>query len=142
VEHQPDLSSPESEPSLAHLRYPRGWQEILEAPDAVDYQMWMDELITLTSAQLAELREPPGWAASAEATRHRWQRAIEQIAEVAIDPDDKVEMTEAEIVETALITLQANIEGIGWDEEGLAFTIPNLVTGEEAIIDLRELPYT
>ncbi len=29
---------------------------------------------------------------------------------------------------------------MGWDGEGLAFTVPNMFTGEEAAIDLREMP--
>lgn len=61
------------------------------------------------------------------------------MADVAIDPEDMQEMTPAEIVETALITLQTNIETMGWDTEGLVFTVPNMFTGEEATIDVREL---
>ena len=40
----------------------------------------------------------------------------------------------------ALVTFKTNLDSLGWDEEGLAFTVPNVFTGEEARIDLRELP--
>ncbi len=68
----------------------------------------------------------------------RWQQAIELVADATIDPED--DLSEAERIETALLTFQANVESIGWDDEGLAFTVPNLFTGEEASIDLHELP--
>ncbi len=125
----------------SRLRYPEGWQEVLEAPDAVDYQFWLGELMGITLRRCHELGNVPDWAQDAgDALRTRWQRAIEQVADIAIDPEDLATMTQAEIVETALVTFKTNLDSLGWDEEGLAFTIPNMFTGEEARIDLRELP--
>ena len=34
------------------LRYPEGWKEILEAPDATDYQMWLEELVKLSTEKI------------------------------------------------------------------------------------------
>jgi hypothetical protein len=138
MEQLPEPRPPESSPSL---RYPEGWHEILEAPDAADYQMWLGQLMGLTYRICQERGEVPLWAEDAgDEMLNRWQHAIELVADAAIDPEDMSGMSQAEIVETALLTLQANLESMGWDEEGLAFTVPNLFSGEEASIDLRDLP--
>jgi hypothetical protein len=131
---------PQSPESARPLRYPEGWREILEAPDATDYQTWMDGLADMTQQACGGLTEVPDWTEDTEEVRYRWQRAIELVADAAIDPEDLPDLSEAEVIETALLTLQANIEGMGWDEEGLVFTVPNMFTGEEATIDLREPP--
>ncbi len=133
-------SFPQSPESRRTLRYPEGWREILEAPDASDYQAWMQGLSDMTQQACRGLVETPGWAEDTDEVRYRWQRAIELVADAAIDPEDLPNLSESEVVETALLTLQANIEGIGWDEEGLVFTVPNMFTEGEARIDLREPP--
>ncbi|HJQ08974.1 MAG TPA: hypothetical protein VJ836_05840 [Candidatus Saccharimonadales bacterium] len=138
MERIPEPQSPETGPQL---RYPEGWREILEAPDAADYQLWIGQLIGTTYRAFHSRGEVPAWAEDLEGEMlHRWQQAIELVADAAIDPEDIGSMSQAEVVETALLTLQANLDGIGWDEEGLAFTVPNMFTGEEATIDLRNLP--
>lgn len=134
-ENEPRSHSPELDPQL---RFAKGWQEILEASDAVDYQMWLSDLTDLSLGRMSE--EGSTQTQSKEAVLALWLRALEQVADVVIDPEEMGEMSQAEIIETALITLQANLESIGWDEEGLVFTVPNMFTGEEATIDLRELP--
>jgi hypothetical protein len=138
MEQLPQPPSPESGPQL--LRYPEGWREIMEAPDALDYQTWMRDLTDLTQQRLREIGATD--AEDERAIITLWQQAIELVADAAIDPEDLGGMSQAEIVETGLLTLQANLEGIGWDEEGLAFTVPNMFTGEEASVDLRQLPGT
>lgn len=115
------------------LRFDDGWKEILEAPDAVDYQQWLEDLADLTLERLSEAEITKSAVAKA------WQVAIEQVADVVIDPEDLLEMTQSDILETALITLKLNLESIGWDEDGIIFTVPNMFTGEEATIDLRNL---
>ncbi len=132
------LSHPQPPESFPELRYPEGWQEIFEAPDATDYQMWIRGLTTGTQERL--LGSEIEWANSTESITTQWQRAIELVADIVIDPEEIPEMSQAEIIETALITMQANVEGIGWNDEYLAFTVPNMFSGEEATIDLRELP--
>jgi hypothetical protein len=93
----------------------------------------------LTALTQQRLRETDASESEDESiTLQRWQRAVELVADATIDPEDLSTMTQAEIVETALLTLQANLESMGWDEEGLAFTVPNIFTGEEASIDLRQ----
>ena len=132
------MKSHESEPSLesqySHLRFEEGWQEILEAPDALDYQTWISDLVDFSSQQINK-----EFICSKEVVLTAWLKALELVADVAIDPEEASEMSEAEMVETALITLQTNIASIGWDHEGLAFTVPNMFTGEEATIDIRDL---
>jgi len=49
--------------------------------------------------------------------RLRWQRAVEQVADVVIDPEELPDMNQADIVKTALITLKANIEKWGGMEK-------------------------
>jgi hypothetical protein len=124
-------SLPDSE-----LLYTSGWKEILEAPDAADYQLMLAGLTEMT--QRAMLDTGVDHASGQRAVLVAWQKAIELIAGIAVDPDD--ELTEAEMVETALRTLEMNLTagGMGWDEEGLVFTIASLITGEEATIDLRD----
>jgi hypothetical protein len=62
------------------------------------------------------------------------------VADAAIDPETLEDLNEVEIVETALLTFQATIRARGWDEEGLVFIVPNILTEEEALVDLRDLP--
>lgn len=132
--------TPKEETKQEQLHYVEGWQEILEAPDAVDYQRWLDDLMDITLRRYQALGETPEWAQdTGNALRLRWQQAIEQVADIAIDPKESPDMSQADIVETALITLKENIDSIGWHEEGLAFTVPNMFTGETATIDLREM---
>jgi hypothetical protein len=102
--------------------------------------MWLESLVDVAETRLEVLASPPSWAKDTEVVLNRWQVAIELIADAAIDIEDDQELTEAERIETALLTLQANIERIGWSEDGLAITVPNLLTGEEAEIDIRNLP--
>jgi hypothetical protein len=97
MNHESQPSSPESAPEL---RYTEGWREILEAPDAVEYQMWLESLTDLTQSRLRETDVEMG---KPEIDR-LWRQALEQVAGVAIDPDDVESMTEAEIVETAMLT--------------------------------------
>jgi hypothetical protein len=137
TEEEPEFKSAEL---MLDLRYPQGWQEILGAPDAIDYQIWLDDLVGLTQSAFGQTDSHPEWAADSEGVKRQWQRAVELIAEAAIEPGDIDELTEAQLVETALITLKENIGAMGWDEEGLAFTIPNIFTGEEVLIDLRSIP--
>lgn len=68
-----------------------------------------------------------------------WLQAIEQVADIAIDPEELESMSQAQTVETALVTLQMNLDAMGWDSEGVTFTVANLFTGEEATIDIKEL---
>lgn len=117
------------------LRYPQGWHELFEAPDAADYGLWLSGLSDLTRRRLSEAGD---LSMGGEEILFRWQQAIELVADTTIDPED--DLSEAERIETALLTFQANVESIGWDDEGLAFAVPNMLTGEEASIDLRELP--
>lgn len=107
----------------------------------MDYQSWMIDLTNLTQRRVRETRAGVEWAKDRTAITTRWQQAVELIAGIVIDPEELSTMRQADIVETALVTLRTNIiEGIGWDNEGLAFTVPNMFTGEEASIDLRQLP--
>lgn len=133
--NEPQYNSQESQ--RPQLRFEEGWREILEAPDALDYQTWINDLIDLSSRKINKehAKRPYGQ----EAILNAWLRALEQVADVAIDPEDVHDMSQADIVETALITLQTNIETMGWDTEGLVFTVPNMFSGEEATIDIREL---
>lgn len=133
-ERLPRLQAPES---ILRLQYPAGWEEIMTAPDAAEYQVTMGALTGMTYRICAESGASPDWTKDTEAITSRWQRAVEYVADAAIDPADI--LTEAERIEQGLLTLQANIEGIGWEEEGLSFVVPNIVTGEETLIDLRQM---
>jgi len=127
-------SSPESE---IPLHYPAGWAELMSATDeaATSYQEWLAGLTELTQTRLAEV----GIKEDGQTVFGRWQRIIEQVAGIAIDPEEMSGMTEAAIVETALLTLQANIiDGDGWEIEGLVVAVANLLTGEATVFDLRE----
>lgn|GEM_PF-6675404 len=123
------------------LRYPEGWRDILTAPDAFDYQTYMRNLSDLTQQACRDLAATPDWSEDVEEIRYRWQQVVEMVAGMSISPDDLQKLAEADIVEAGLITLEANIAAMGWDEEGLAFTVGNMFTGEESVIDLRELAY-
>lgn len=122
------------------LRYSEGWHELLIAPAAADYQQWMEELGARTQQGCEQLENPPDWAQNPDEIRYRWQRAIEMIATATITPNDLSRLSQANVIETALLTLQANVEALGWNEDGLAFTIVDLLTGEDVVIDLRTLP--
>jgi hypothetical protein len=135
-ENEPQYNAPESQ-GAPRLRFEEGWREILEAPDALDYQTWINDLADLTSQQINEEHTERTYNQGAIVAA--WLRAVEQVADVAIDPEDIKNMSQADIVETALITVQTNIGAMGWDMEGLVFTVPNMFSGEEATIDLREL---
>lgn len=119
---------PEERPPL---RYDDGWEEILTAPDAYDFQVWLSGLV-----ELARLH-PDVHDQSLETVRYAWQRAIEAIADKAIPEQDKFRFTEAEIIETALHTLHANVEATGWLEEGVAFIVPDLVSDSVVEVDIR-----
>ena len=123
--------------ALPTLQYAEGWKEILEAPDTLDYQTWLRDLTDLS--QEALLEHEVEWAHDKAAIAAVWQVALEQVADVAIDPEEIGDLTPSEVVETALLTLQANLDGMGWEEEGVIFIVPNIFTGEEARIDLREI---
>lgn len=114
------------------LQYHQGWQEILEAPDAESYRTWIGNLMDMTRQAYADPAESPSWVLHQEALQNRWQRAIEVVAEGALEADG---LTEAERIETGLLTIKESIESMGWEEEGLAF----LAVGSEPYIDLREL---
>ena len=133
-EQYPQRRSPEA---ILRLQYPAGWQEIMTAPDAAEWRTWIESLAGLTQQRCAESGTPPEWAGDAEAVTSRWQRAIELVADASIDPAD--ELTEAQRIETALQILNANLDGIGWEKEGLAFGVVHIITLEEAMIDLREI---
>lgn len=111
MEQPPQPHSPESAPQL---RYPEGWREILEAPDAENYQLWLRQLMGTTYRVCQERGEVPAWAEDTDDEMlHRWQQAIELVADAAITPEDIGSMSQAEVVETALLTLQANLHRLG-----------------------------
>lgn len=114
------------------LQYRQGWQEILEAPDAESYRTWLSNLMEVTRQVYVDSPESPPWVAHREALQSRWQRAIEIVAEGALEVEG---LTEAERIETGLLTIKESIESMGWEEEGVAF----LTVGSEPFIDLREL---
>src|SRR6185437_14928831 len=120
------------------LRYEDGWDEILSAPDAVDYQYWMNGLVELARLH-PEVHDYP-----LEMVRYAWQRAIEDVADKAMSEQDKFRFTESEILETALMTLHANVQAIGWLVDGVSFMVPDLKADSIAGIDIRtylEDPY-
>lgn len=121
-----------NQPEMLTLRYSQGWDEMLCAPDAELYRTWIGNLVEVTSRVCANASEAPLWAAHQEALQNRWQRAIEVVADGALEVDDLIE---AERIETGLLTIKESIESMGWEEEGLAF----LAVGSEPYIDLREL---
>jgi hypothetical protein len=115
------------------LKYPAGWQEILTAPDAEEYQHWlMNDVVPLSMLQ------PELEIYYREELLEGWKRAIETIADVAMMPDDPEEMTEAETVELAIVTMRETIGTMGWEESGISLVVPNLETGEDVEIDIRE----
>lgn len=133
----------EFEPSVGHefhpdIKYPDGWREILEAPDTEDYRNWLDELSELTKSNISG--ENIWWENDEIETR--WQMAVEVVANAAITPDDLSELSQDQIVEAGLIALKTNIEeGLGWEEEGLKFTVPDMFLSDspqEASVDLRD----
>lgn len=125
-------------PESLHLQYEAGWHEILHAPDAADYRQWLQELTELTRLACVGAANSPAWAAAPEQIQRRWQRAIELIGEASIDPEDV--LTDAERLEAAILTLKELIKDPDdWEEDGLRFYIFSVYTGEESIIDLREV---
>lgn len=124
---------------LVELKYPAGWQDILHGSDAsaVEYQLWLNQLVTLTRDACAVLDESPLWVSNEDAILNRWQRAIELVAEVAILPESYLD--DSQRVETALLTVHANIESIQWELEGIRFVVPNMRTGGAETIDLLNL---
>jgi hypothetical protein len=123
--------------SRLRLQYPDGWEEIATAPNAVDYRAWLSDLTALTSLSCQEAGNIPDWATHPLGIANRWQRAVEIVADAAIDPED--DLTEAERIETALSIIEESVGSVGWEEVGLTFVVHNLLTGDEARIDLREL---
>lgn len=122
------------------LEYPIGWRDILTVPDAADYQLWLDDLSFMTREAFRDSSHAPDWVSDAEQVRLRWQGAIELIADATIHPEDKAGMDQSQIVEAGLLGLQANLENLEWQEEGISFIIPNIFTGEPITIDLKKLP--
>lgn len=114
---------------LLPLRYPEGWQEIETAVDAADLQHQLDELCTATSRRL------PGFASEA---RRRWRAVIEEVSSCAIPEGELAEMTQAEILETALTTVTETLAGAGWHEDGISVAIPDINTGEAKLFDIRK----
>ena len=136
-----ELKEYESELS-ARLRYGEGWREILVADDAQEYQELVSELVDLTVGTLGSIRTEGSPTFSEKQVLQGWLEVLERVADIAIDPDD--ELTEAERVETALITFRENVvgrSGPGWDELGLSFSVPNLFGIDEIddLIDIREI---
>lgn len=121
-----------NQPEVLALKYSQGWDETLCAPDAELYRRWIGNLVEVTHQVYASASEAPLWATHQEALQNRWQRAIEVVADGALEVDG---LTEAERIETGLLTIKESIESMGWEEEGLAF----LTVGSEPFIDLREL---
>jgi hypothetical protein len=66
--------------------------------------------------------------------------AVETVANAVVKPEDLVDLTQDQIIEAGF-ALQLNIESIGWLEEGMSFTVPDMFLPdavEEANIDLRD----
>lgn len=124
---EPLPSSSERPPLL----YEEGWNEILSAPDALDYQRWMSGLVELARLHPDVHRFP------LESVRYAWQRAIEEVADKAIPDQDIFRFTDSEIIETALMTLHANVQAAGWLTEGISFLVPDLKADSVAGIDIR-----
>lgn len=119
---------------FSELNFEGGWRDILEAPDAADYQHQFNELIELTQQNVDE-----DWARDPKEVQRRWQVLIEQIAFSAITEDDLRVMSPSEIVETALITLATHLEEIGWIERGRSLEVVDLATGEPMYLDISEV---
>ena len=67
-----------------------------------------------------------------------WKHAIEAIADVAMMPENPEEMSEAETVELAIVTMRTTIETMGWERPGISLVVPNLETGEDFEVDIRD----
>lgn len=113
------------------LQYSDGWEEILTAPDAVDYQLWLSGLVELAMGH-PDLQGQP-----LEAVRYAWQRAVEAVADHAMPTQDTLRFTELEIIETALLTMHENIQATGWVIPGILFMVPDLKRGTPEGIDVR-----
>lgn len=119
------------QPERPPLLYEEGWAEILTAPDALDYQLWLSGLVDLARAH------PDLQGQTLDAVRYAWQRAIEAIAEHAMPDQDTFRFTEPEIIETALLTLHENVQATGWTIPGVLFMVPDLKQGIPIGIDIR-----
>lgn len=113
------------------LQYEAGWEEILSAPDDADYQHWMSGLVELARVH-PDIHDHP-----LESVRYAWQRAVEDVADKALSEQDKFRFTEREIIVTALMTLHANVQAVGWLVEGVSFMVPDLKQDNVAGIDIR-----
>ena len=114
---------------LLSLQYAEGWQVLLESPDATDYHAWLDQLADMTRRKVPELSEAE--------IRYRWMLAIEITSDAALPDVLKSGMSQDRLLETGLLTLRENVLSMGWDEDGVAFTVPNLETGEPVKINLH-----
>jgi hypothetical protein len=135
--YEADFTRWEQEQGLESLRYTAGWQEIMHAPDAADYRVWLDDFVELTQTVVGTER-----VVDKVVAKHDWQLAIEQVADISITEVDKVGLTEAEMLETAFLTLQATLDALGYQEEGLCLVVPNLELGEEYEIEFRKFGMT
>lgn len=119
------------EENSEELMFSEGWKDILGSPDAADYQHQLHSLIELTQKNTE-------WSKDDVEVQKIWQVAVEKVAYLTIPEDDLKEMTQSEIVETALITLMTNLEELGWIEEGKSFEVPDLATGDPYFFDITE----
>ena len=124
-------------PELLPLQYPTAWQEILTVPEAVDYRDLLASLVATTCRACQGAPEAPSWASHPESVANRWHRAVELVAGAIISPE--YQLTEPQIVRAGLAALKFNLAYLGWEEEGLAFVVPDILTGEATCIDLREV---
>ncbi len=124
--------SQESEESYLRLQFPSGWDEILTAPDAVDYQLWLENLTEITLQSCSRLDNPDPWMLDTAAIRNRWQRAIELVAAHGLYLVQ--DLTAVERIETALNIFKETIGANGWEKHGLVF---ELLPGQT--IDLRNI---
>ena len=116
------------------LLYPAGWKVFRQSSDYAEWRMYLEELVVTTQTYLDDL-----WVADSAEVHYRWQRLAEAVGLCAITEADRKEMSEEEIIETALYTIQFTLESMGWEEEGCSFYAPAVTPVGEEIATLAEL---
>lgn len=135
-----EQSPSEAPKPLFELQLEKGWKKILGAADDSIYKVWMAELVAQTQNRMRQVDANAAWAADPEEVLRRWQVAIELVADAAIDVQHQKKLTPVNIIKEALFAFKMNRSSMGWDDEGLAFSVRNLSTREIDRIDLRDLP--
>lgn len=122
------------------LLFPKGWEDIFDTSDTIEYIAWLDELANQSMQALYEMEAAEDWTRDKGNLIRRWQMATELVAMVTTPSTAIDEQSQLKTIETALNKIKQTLDKRGWEENGLVFTIHSDLFDEDYSIDIRDIP--